>query len=203
MKTTNKETQIGYFRFFFSILRFRLLFTICLNISIGLLDGIGLTMLIPLLQSVDPASQGKQSTGQLGVFFSVFKSMGIPLTVNVILVIFLCIFIVKAGIKYIAFRYQINVQLLFIKKIQQQFLSRLQRLSYEGYLQLDAGKIQNTVVSDVSRVSEAMRNYLRWSNSFFLLLTYIFLAYLANPPLCIFDYCRNWTYEFALQKFVY
>lgn len=152
-----------------------------LNIAIGFLDGIGLTMLIPLLQSVDGSSHAKQSMGQLQHLITFLETVGLPITVTVILLVFLGIFFIKAGIKFGATRYQNKVQNFFVRRIQMQFLSHLQKLSYRGYLELDAGSIQNTIIGDVWRVSEAMKSYLRWTNSLFMLLTYVFLAYLANP----------------------
>jgi ABC-type bacteriocin/lantibiotic exporter with double-glycine peptidase domain len=176
-----KENHLTYFKFFFNILRFRLFLAISMNIFIGFLDGIGLTILFPLLQSVEGTSGAKESMGQLKYIVSAFEGLGIPLTANVILVVFLLLFLLKAIVRYLANLYQTKIQLHFIRKIQFEFLTNLRRMSYRGYLKLDAGNIQNTLIAEVLRVSEAMKAYLKWSNALFLLLTYILLAYLANP----------------------
>ena len=178
---SKKENQYTYFKFFFSILRYRMFLAISMNIVIGLLDGLGLTMLFPLLQSVDGTSNSKESLGFLRYIFSAFEKIGLPLTINTILLIFFALFVLKAVAKYFAGVYQVKIQLSFIKQLQFQFLQYFRYITYKGYLQIEAGKIQNTLIAEVMRVSEAMKNYLKWSNSLFLLLTYVFLAYLANP----------------------
>lgn len=176
-----KQNHLSYLKFFYGVLRFKIFGTVVLNIAIGFLDGIGLTMLIPLLQSVDGNSHAKQSMGQLQHLVTFLENLGLPITVTVILLVFLAIFFLKAAIKFGASRYQNWIQNIFVRRIQMRFLSHLRKLSYKGYLQLDAGSIQNTVLGDVWRVSEALKCYLRWTNSLFMLLTYVFLAYLANP----------------------
>lgn len=182
-----KENQFTYFKFFFRILRFKFLLAISMNIFIGLLDGIGLTILFPLLQSVESRSSGaSQATGQLKFIFTSLEQVGLPLTINVILSIFLILFTLKAFVKYWATRYQSKVQLVFVKKIQLDFLKNFRCLSYKGFLQLDAGRIHNTLVAEIWRVSEAMKHYLRWSNSLLLLLTYVSLAFLANVEFALF-----------------
>lgn len=185
MNLVTKDNPLSYLKFFFGVLRFKLFFSISMNIIIGLLDGIGLTMLIPLLHSIDGGANTKQSIGQLQHLINFFKYIGIPLTVNIVLLIFICIFILKAIVKYIATIYQTKVQLFFVKRIQMQLLTNLRQMSYRGYLQLDAGNIQNTIIGEVWRVSNAMKSYMRWSQSLFMLLTYVFLAFLANPQFAL------------------
>lgn len=181
MTDFKKQNQLTYLKFFFGILRFKMFLTVLLNIAIGFLDGIGLTMLIPLLQSVDGSGDPKQSMGQLKHFLSFLEYLGLPINVTVILLVFLSIFILKALIRYTAARYQNKVQQFFVRKIQMQFITSIRKMSYKGFLQLDAGNIQNTIIAEVWRMSEAMKSYLRWTNSIFMLSTYVFLAYLANP----------------------
>src|SRR5690349_3207957 len=145
MSDFKKQNQLTYLKFFFGILRFKMFLVILLNIAIGFLDGIGLTMLILLLQSVDGGNDEKKSRGQLWHFISILEYLGLTITVTVILLVFLSVFIIKAIIKYTAARYQNKVQQLFVRKIQMDFTTSIRKMSYRGFLQLDAGNIQNTI----------------------------------------------------------
>jgi ABC-type multidrug transport system fused ATPase/permease subunit len=181
MNVGHKETHFTYFKFFFKILGFKMVFAIFLNVLIGLLDGIGITMLFPLLQSLEVGNNAKESMGQFRHIISFIENLGIPLTANVILLIFLSLFMMKGIVKYFSTMYQVKIQLFFFKRIQFDFIRDFRKMSYNGYLQLDAGVIQNTLTGEVWRVTEAMRSFTKWSNALFMLLTYVFLAYLANP----------------------
>jgi ABC-type multidrug transport system fused ATPase/permease subunit len=181
MNLVTKENQLTYFKFFYSILGFKMVFAIFLNVIIGLLDGLGITMLFPLLQSMDGSTSDTESMGQFRHIITFFQNTGLPLTANVILMIFLGLFILKGIVKFFSTMYQINIQLFFFKRMQFDFIKNFRKMSYNGFLQLDAGVIQNTMTGEVWRVAEAMRSYTKWSNSLFMLLTYVFLAFLANP----------------------
>lgn len=181
MNLTDSPSQLSYLKFFLRILRIKFIIIIILNITIGFLDGIGLTMLIPLLQSMDNGGNSTNSLGHLKHVVLFLQNLGIPLTITAILLVFLAIFILKNALKYGATLFQAKTQLFFIKKLQLQFLRDLRQISYNGYLQLDAGNIQNTIIAEVWRVSEAMKSYLKWIQSVLMLLMYVVLAYLANP----------------------
>lgn len=185
MNITSKENHFTYFKFFFRILGYKMIIVILLNVFIGLLDGIGITMLFPLLQSMDGSSNVEQSMGQFKHVINFFQNIGFPFTANVILLIFLVLFLMKGVIKYVSTLYQVKVQLYFFQKFQLDFLRNLRQMSYNGFLQIDAGIIQNTLTAEIWRLAEAMRSYTRWSNSFFMLLTYVLLAFLANPEFSI------------------
>jgi hypothetical protein len=51
MKSDLKHNFIGYFNFFYGVLGLRFIFDLFLSICVSFLDGIGLAMFIPLLQS--------------------------------------------------------------------------------------------------------------------------------------------------------
>lgn len=181
MKASYKENIFGYFSFYYGIIGNRLFITVLLSIMVGLLDGLGLTMLIPLLQAVEKGvNSSKESLGQLHYLISLMESVGFALTLNSILAVFVLMFILKGVVKFVEQIYFVKIQLLFMKKTQYNLLKNFQEISYNGYLQLDAGKIQNTFISEVYRMSLAMKNFFKWSQSFLMLITYIFLAFLAN-----------------------
>lgn len=179
------ESHKAYFKFFYSVLRYKVFVAIILNVLVGLLDGVGLTVLFPLMQSLEGSAQTGESLGQMNHIFTFFKKLNIPLTVNVILILFLVLFTLKGIVKYLAHLYQTKLQLIFIRRMQFTFLDNLRDVSYKGYLQLDAGKIQNTLIAEVMRVSEAMKSYFKWGNSLVMLLTYVVMAYLANPQFAL------------------
>jgi subfamily B ATP-binding cassette protein MsbA len=185
MDVAKKQNQVTYFKFFFSILRLKFFLNIALNVAIGLLDGLGLTMLIPLLQSMEGNGSSGKSLGQLQYIVTFFESLGFPLTINVILSIFLILFALKAVLKYVASLYQIKIQNFFVLKLQKQLISDLQAMSFKGYLQFDAGKLQNVIIEEVWRISEAMKRYMRWNQSLLMLSTYVCLAFLANPQFAV------------------
>ncbi len=181
MQLKFKNSFLGYFQFFYKIVRYRLYVAVFLSIIVSVLDGVGLAMLMPLLQAVEGgAGDPEQSMGQLHHITTLLTNMGLPLTLNIVLIVLVFLFTLKGIVKFLEQVYRVRLQHFFMKRVRYYLIANLQNLSYQGYLGLDAGKIQNTFISEVFRTSEAIKNYLRWSQSLLMLFTYVALAVLAN-----------------------
>lgn len=186
MQLQLKNTFWGYFLFYYNIIGYRLFVGILLSITVSLLDGLGLTMLMPLLQAVEGGTATSEETmGSLHYFASFLENFGLSLTVNSVLVVIACLFMLKGFVTFLDQNYQIGLIHLFMKKVRHKLVSNLNNLSYEGYLQLDAGTIQNTFISEVQRMSQAIKGYLRAAQGLLMMLTYVVLAVMANYQFAI------------------
>jgi subfamily B ATP-binding cassette protein MsbA len=138
-------------------------------------------MFIPLLQAVDKGSSSSgASLGQLHYITDFIETLGFQLTLNTVLVIVVLLFTAKGVVKFFEQFFQTKVQQYFITQVQFKLLQNLREVSYAGFLKLDAGKIQNTIIAEVYRMSQAIKNYLKAGQSLFILCTYMTLAFLAN-----------------------
>ena len=186
MQLKFKSNFIGYFRFYYSIVGKKLLFSITLSIIVTVLDGFGLAMFMPLMQSVS-AEKGssKQSMGKLHFVTDIITNMGFPLTLTTILAVLVILFSIKGVFKFLEQNYQAGVIQFFMKKVRYKLVNGLENLTYKGFIKLDAGKIQNVFISEVQRMSQAVKYYLTYSQSLFMLATYVILALLANYQFAI------------------
>ncbi len=89
---------------------------------------------------------------------------------------------------------------LFILKVRNELLNRLEGLSYSGFLELDAGKIQNTFTSEVGRLFVTMTSYFTAAQNFFMLSTYICLAFLANYQFALLVLIGSLLSNFIYRK---
>lgn len=181
MQLKIKNNFVGYFRFYYNIVGKKLLVSISLSIIVTLLDGVGLAMFIPLMQSVSsqqPANQG--SMGHLHYITDAITKLGFPLTLSTILAIVAILYAFKGIFKFLEQNYQAGVIQYFMKRIRYKLVNGLEKLSYRGFVRLDAGKIQNVFIAEVQRMSQAVKFYLTYSQTLFMLSTYVVLALLAN-----------------------
>ena len=186
MQLKFKNNFLGYFQFYYNVVGNKLLLTVFLSILVSILDGVGLAMLMPLLQAVEGGSAAtKQSMGHLHYITDVIIKMGFPLTLGTVLAVLVILFSLKGFVKFLELNYQTGVMHLFMKKIRHELVKSLQKISYKGFTQLDAGKIQNIFIAEVQRMSQAIKSYLSYSQALFMLITYIFLALLANYQFAI------------------
>ncbi len=181
-----KNNFLGYFKFYYSILRYRIFINLFLSVTIGFIDGMGLAMFMPLLQAASTGGTADGANlGALRHFTDFLKMMGIPLTVTNVLYVLVALFLFKGGLKYVQLIYQVNNRFLFISTARHQLVRKLHNLSFGKFLKLDAGRIQNTFSAEVQRLFMGMNQYFSAGQSLVLLMTYIFLAILANYQFAI------------------
>ena len=178
-----KNNFWGYFNFYYRLAGKGLLFYLILSVLISAIDGIGLAMFIPLLQFVGSnkkEASSEESLGSLRYLIDFIESFGMGLTVTSILLVLIGMFVFKGLLKFIQLTYYAKLRQSVLKKIRFELIQNLQALSYTGFLKMDAGKIQNTFTAEVNRLFLSMTSYFNAAQYFFMLSTYIVLAFIAN-----------------------
>ncbi|MEO7802489.1 MAG: ABC transporter ATP-binding protein [Ginsengibacter sp.] len=181
-----KNNLIGYYRFYYKIVGNKLLLSIFLSIIVSFLDGIGLAMFMPLLQNVaDEKANQSQSMGHLHYVTDAITGMGFPLTLGTILCVLVVLFSLKGFMKFLELNYQAKIMQFFMKRVRHKLVADLQQISYRGFLEVDAGKIQNTFIAEVQRMSQAIKSFMEYTRALFMLMSYVVLALLANYQFAI------------------
>src|SRR5690606_292887 len=148
------------FAFFYGFLRHRVLIALILSITVGILDGFGLTMFLPLLQMVSGADGvDGESLGKLKFLVDGLQSMGINLTLASTLLIMVTFFLIKGFVVYISAIYEVVLAQLFIKKLRKDLLASFNRIKFKYFVMSDIGRIQNTMTGEVDRVARSFREY--------------------------------------------
>jgi len=181
MQLKFKNNFFGYFQFYYSIVGKKLLLSILISITVTILDGVGLSMFMPLLQTVSGENGStRKSMGHLHYITDLITGMGFSLTLSTVLGVLVVLFSLKGFVKFIELNYQAKVIQFFMKRVRHELLNGLQKISYKGFIELDAGKIQNTFIAEVQRMSNGAKFYLTYTQYLFMLSTYVMLAILAN-----------------------
>ncbi len=188
MKQTLKNVLKKNFQslaFFYRYLGYRLVLFFMVSMLVGLLDGLGLTMFIPLLESVSNESSASANMGNLGFIITAIQSIGLNITITVVLLIMLLFFVLKGIAKYYEGLLTTIYQQLFIRMVRIANITALSRYSYENFIHEDAGRIQNTLSVEVERMVKAYQSYMVMINRSMLVVAYLGLAFLANPQFAV------------------
>lgn len=153
---------------------------VIMNAIVGLLDGLGIAMFIPLLSVTGGASRNFSSLGKLQYFTNSLQNIGIQLTFENVLIVMILIFSLKGILTYLRFIYSAKIRLFVIKQIRFTLIKKLESVSYNGYTQYDPGKIQNALTVQVERMVQALNFCFQTIQSAVMLTTYVFLAFLSN-----------------------
>lgn len=182
MQLKFKNNFIGYFRFYYGVLGNKIILNLFLCVLVSFLDGIGLAMFMPLLQAVGdgPVGTDDSAMGSLRFITEGIRAMGFELNLNTVLLFLVLMFLFKGAVRFIQSHYQVKLRHIFMKKVRNSLVDDLQDLSYKGFLNLDAGKIQNTLIAETQRLFQTMNHYFNAAQSAIMLLTYVVLAVMAN-----------------------
>ena len=103
-KITIRNDFFSYFKYFFRILKDKFLISIFLSIGVSFLDGIGMAMFMPLIQSVSDDGQSvsfsSAALGKLHYFTDGLENMGINLNLYSILVVLIILFTLKGVFRF-------------------------------------------------------------------------------------------------------
>lgn len=158
-----------------------------LNILVGLMDGLGLAMFIPLLQMVDGnnAKADQATMGNLSFLADVFRYLGIPLTLFVVLCLIFIFFSLKGLMKFAEGYLRVMYEQRFINTIRMRNIAGLSNFSYNVFVNADTGRIQNTFSGEVERVKQAYRFYFISIQYGIFVLVYLTMALIANPKFAV------------------
>jgi len=174
------------FAFFYSFLNYRIFIIVAFNIIIGLLDGLGLTMFLPLLQMVDDSSNvDPESMGKLGFLVDFLEDSGISVSLVSVLLFMAVFFFAKGIMQYMAGIYRVTVQQWFMKKLRVSNLRGLNNLSYKYFVTSDVGRIQNTLTGEVERISIAFTSYFKALEYGILVAVYMVFAFTVDAQFAV------------------
>lgn len=187
------------FAYFYSVLRYRVFIVLAFSILIGILDGFGLTMFLPLLKMVDETTEtDSEGMGKLSFLVDFIQDAGMPLTLLSILGLMTVFFFLKGIIQYVAGVYKVNVQQWYIKSLRFSNIKGLNNLAYKYFVTSDVGRIQNTLTGEVEKVAAAFTNYFNAFQYGILVVVYIGFAFSIDPQFAILV-----TIGGALTNFLY
>lgn len=203
-----KYSPLGYFQYFKNLIGNHIYGYLFINFIIGFLDGLGLTMFIPLLTIATGTGTAQESLGNLEFFVKFIENIGLEITLTSVLAFMIGLFLLKSAIYYFRIIYTAKIRINAIKEIRYSLLSGLSHISYSGFTQTEAGKIQNNVVGGVGKVLASMIAYLTTFQHIVMLITYVGMAFASNWKFAIMvgigGACTNFLYRYigkVIQKY--
>ena len=179
----SKNTSLlKYFSYFKNIAGWHMYGYILVNLLVGLLDGLGLAMFIPLLgiaSGID-TNVGDENSDVINFIVNLFDSVGINLNLVSALLFMVVVFSIKGVFYYLRNVYFIKIRVKSVSLLRLNLIKSLNELSYSGFTKLEAGRIQNTMVGELGKVIGALMSFFVYLQHIIMLATYIFLAFIAN-----------------------
>lgn len=176
------QKYFRYFAFFYEYLGYKVFILLASSLFVGLLDGFGLALFIPVFQiAADGITQeNRDALGNLDFLLDWIELLGFGLNLNVILGVMVSLFFIKSVFKFYDGIFKTKLQMEFVRKLRYEMVDGLGGMSYKNFVNLDAGKVQNTLSGEVFKVTYSFLTFFSTIQFLVLLLVYIGLAMLSN-----------------------
>lgn len=172
--------------FFYSYLRYRIFVLLGISLLIGILDGLGLSMFLPLLQMVDDSSAvDPESLGNLRFIVDFVEWIGFSLDLFFILGFMVSFFFLKGIIQYAGGIYKVKVLQGFNEKLRVRNIKGLNKLAYKYFVMSDVGRIQNTLTGEVDKVSYSYSYYFSAIEYGIMVIVYMAFAFAIDPQFAV------------------
>lgn len=158
-------------------MRYKIFVFVGLSIFVGVLDGFGLAMFLPLLQLVSgEETANPDGLGNLKFLVEGMESVGLNLTLGIILLVMIGFFLLKGFVSFFVGWYQVIIQQEFVRKIRMDVIDGLNQIKFKAFITSDAGRIQNTITGEVDKVVLGFSSYFQTFQQGVLVLVYMGFA---------------------------
>lgn len=191
--------QFSTFHYFYTFLGYRIFLALGMSIMVGVLDGFGLSMFLPLLQMVSGNEQADpEAMGNLRFLVDGIQNLGFDLSLLNILVFMLFFFLLKGCFVFSANAYKIFLQQRFIKKLRLNMLQALNNINFKVFMTSDAGRIQNTMSGEIELIAKGYNFYLAAFQQGVMVVVYMGFAFFID-----FQFALLVTVGGVLTNFLY
>ena len=169
------------FSFFYHYLGYRMFISIGLSIAVGVLDGLGIAMFLPLLQMVsEEGISNPDSLGYMGFIVKAYNYMGIEFNLVAVLITMVVFFILKGIASYGKASYNVHLLELFSRILRVKTLTGLNGINFKTFVASDMGRIQNAMTGEVDRLVRAQVTYFGAMQQGVMVLVYAIFAFMTD-----------------------
>ncbi len=169
-----------------------------LSATVALIDGLGLSLFIPLFQVAEASDPASVDLGKLQFVIDSFSFFGLNITVGSILIFMILLFSFKGCVFFVNAFVSVKTRVRFMKQIRMQLVNGLCNLSYPAFVGMDLGRVQNVITGEIGKSGSALLSYMSTLQAAITLVGYLFLAFLAD-----FRFALLITIAGGLSGFIY
>ncbi len=159
--------------------------SLALFILVGLTQGVGLVMIIPLLQTLGITGGGESSAGGgITRFVSgAFAALGLPLNLYTLLAAYILIVSILSIVKRYQAVFNMELQQGFVLHLRSRLYAALTYAQWLFTVQRKSSDIAHGITSDIQRVGMGTHQFLQFLSSISLVVFHIAAALLLSVPL--------------------
>lgn len=171
------------------VARFNPKFTL-LIIGLGLitavLEGVGLSFILPIIEIVQVANPASEADGFMATFVTVYQTLGIPFTLGFVVSGVAIIMIVRYTMSFVVAWFRAALRSYYIRDLQMRAFRSTLDARIEYFDKKGSDDILNAIITQTNYAGRAIRRTVNLIETVFLSLAYLLIALAVAPILTIF-----------------
>jgi subfamily B ATP-binding cassette protein MsbA len=168
---------IHYYNVFYGYAGKKIYILILLFLFGGISECIGISMLLPVLNTDKAVSDQGQYAKTI---YNILESVGISISLLSLIILLLIAFIFKGFFVFLQKTFATYIMLGLIKDIRIDFCNKYKNMRYSYYTNTSIGYLNNIITTEINRGVAALERYIAVIGSLIFILIYVSFAVIIN-----------------------
>ena len=162
-------------------------FIILFSVFAALLQGIGLTFLIPIIEIVQsPADPAAEAEGATATFLTVYQFLGIPFSLGYIVLGVMVIISVRYTSMFVVAWVRVALEKRYVRELQLTAFDHALNARVGYFDEHGSDDVLNAIVTQAEYAGKVIRDFIKLFNHVLLALMYLGIAFYLAPMLTLF-----------------
>ncbi|WP_255167313.1 ABC transporter ATP-binding protein [Natrononativus amylolyticus] len=177
-------------------------FIILFSFFAALLEGIGLSFLIPIIEVVQEPGDPSEMDGATGAFVTVYDALGIPFSLGFIIMGVALIMTVRYTSSFVVAWLRVALQTYYMRHLQTKSFERALDARVGYFDQHGSDDILNAIVTQAEYAGKVIRDFVQLFEQLLLALMYLAIAFYLAPELTVVAIAVLGTLTFVVRNVV-
>ena len=173
----------------FDVAKFNPKFTILivvLGLGAAVLEGIGLGFILPIIEIVQTENPAAEADGVLGVFVTIYQTLGIPFALQFVIVGVALVMTVRYTLSFMVAWFREALRTYYTRNLQIRAFDNALDAKVEYYDQEGSDDILNAIVTQTFYAGRVIVRVVKFVEQAFLSIVYLLIALVVAPLLTLY-----------------
>lgn len=160
-------------------------FVIFLSVFVALLEGIGMTFLIPIIDAVQSPGEPPSEDGTVRAFLGVYEFLGVPFTLGFIILGVSAVMTVRFVSSFAVSWMRVALRIYYVRYLQTTALEHALNARVAYFDKHGSDDILNAIVTQSEYAGKVIRDFVHLMNYVFISIMYLAVAFYLAPWLTV------------------
>lgn len=157
-----------------------------LGLVAAMLEGVGLSFILPIIEIVQTDTPAANADGLLGVFVTTYQTLGIPFTLGTVVIGVALVMTARYSMSFVVAWFREALRTYYIRDLQMRAFGSALDARIEYFDEQGSDDILNAIVTQTNYAGRAIQRVVQLTQTLFLSLAYLGIALYIAPLLTLF-----------------